>query len=92
MYFSLNQFLVTGETQLKLLSGIFGFQLTATVFGDRLLLLNSFTSCIDTSGLFLNIKNENFGQNLDLKFLPQPPSEGGTKNDFFYKLFVEPKC
>ena len=33
-----------------------GGGLSATVFGDRLLLLHSFTSCIDTSWLFLNIK------------------------------------
>ena len=46
----------------------------------------SFTSCIDTSWLFLNIKNENFGQNLNLKFLPQPPSEGGTKKMIFLKI------
>ena len=42
-------------------------------------------------GLFLNIKNENFGQNLNLKFLPQPPSEGGTKKMIFLEMVVEPK-
>ena len=36
--------------------------------------------------LTLNIKNENFGQNLNVKFLPQPPSEGGTKKTIFLKI------
>ena len=56
-----------------------GGGLSATVFGDLFLLLNGFNYCIETSWLFLNIKKENFGQNLNLNFLPQPPSEGGTK-------------
>ena len=63
-----------------------GGALSATVFGDRLLLLNCCIYGIDTSWLFLNIKNENFGQNLNLKFLPQPPSEGGTKKMIFLKI------
>ena len=63
-----------------------GGALSATVFLDRLLILNSFTYCIATSWLFLDIKNENFGQNLNLKFLPQPPSEGGTKTMIFLQI------
>ena len=63
-----------------------GGALSATIFGDRLLLLNSCTYGFDTYWLFLNIKNENFGQNLNLKFLPQPPSEGGTKKMIFLKI------
>ena len=46
--------------------------LSATVFGNWLLLLNSFTYCIVTSWLFLNIKHENFGQNLNLKLVVEP--------------------
>ena len=40
-------------------------------------LLNCFTYCSETSWLILNIKNENFGLNLNLTFLPQPPLGGG---------------
>ena len=46
----------------------------------------SLIACIDSSRLFLNIKNENFWQNLNLKILPQPPSEGGTKKMIFLKI------
>ena len=63
-----------------------GVSLSATVFGDWLLLLHGFTHFIETSWLFLNIKNENLGQNLNLKFLPQPPSEGGIKKMKIFKI------
>ena len=45
-----------------------------------------FTYCIETPRLFLNIKNENFWQKLDSNFLPQPPSEGGTKKMIFLEI------
>ena len=56
-----------------------GGGLSAPVFGDWLLLHNSFSSCIETSCLFLDIKSENFGQKIEFEFLPKPPLERGTK-------------
>ena len=55
-----------------------GGVLSATVFGDWLLLLNSCTCGIVTSWLFLNI-------------YPNPPPRGVLKKWFFFKIGRKPK-
>ena len=44
------------------------------------------THCTETFWLFLNIKKQNFGQNLKSNFLPQPTLEGGTKKMKIFKI------
>ena len=65
--------------------------LSATFFRDWLLFPNSFTYDNDTSWLLLNTKNENFEQNLNLNYLPQPPRKGVLKIWFFFSFVLEPK-
>ena len=54
-----------------------GGALSATVFGDLLLLLNGFNYCIETSWLFLDIKK---------KIFTPTPLEGGTKKMKIVKI------
>ena len=60
--------------------------LSTTVFGDWFLLGISFTYCNEIFRLFVNIKNENFGQKLNANCLPQPLSKGGTKIIIFFSI------
>ena len=54
-------------------------------------LLNGYTYSFETSGLFLNVKNQNFEKIWIMIFYPQPLQRGVLKKWKFLKLVIQPK-